>query len=190
MLNVRLKHIVLQMLNVDIKTSIAKEDYQKFIIIFAKALLSFGSPSHRIEAQLNSLTRVFEIEAEFQHVPGSIQVSFGNPESKSSETCLVKSDGGLALGRIHAVHNIYRAVLHDDMYASDGTYQLRKLLATPSRYGMKLRFVLSFITCFVICGIAFSGSLNDMWVSGLMGLIVRLMQNIASKSDLSASGSE
>lgn len=123
-------------------------------------------------------------------MPGSIQVSFGNPETKSSETCLIKSAGGLALGRIHAVHNIYRAVLHDDMYASDGTYQLRKLLVAPPRYGAKLRYVLSFITCFVICGIAFSGSLNDMWVSGLMGLMVRIMQNIASKSDLSASGSE
>ena len=168
----------------------ALEIYQKFILIFAKALLAFGSPSHRVEAQLNSLARVFELEAQFQHTPGVIQVSFGNPETKSSETCLIKSNVGMSLGRVNACHNIYRAVLHDDMAASEGTYIVRKLLNSPPRYGMKTRYVLSFLTCFIICGIAFQGSLNDMWVAGVMGLIVRTMQNISSKSELSASGSE
>ncbi|KAL5490448.1 PRM10_2 [Sanghuangporus weigelae] len=166
------------------------EDYQRFILLFAKALLTFGSPSHRIEAQLNSLAKVFEIEAQFQHTPGTIQVSFGNPEQKSSETCLIKSGVSLSLGRIHSVHNIYRSVLHDDMYASDGMRQLRKLLIAPPQYGQLIRYVLSFMTCFLICGVAFNGSINDMWVAGIMGFIVRVMQNIASKSDLSASGSE
>ncbi|KAI5123301.1 hypothetical protein M0805_009322 [Coniferiporia weirii] len=166
------------------------DDYQKFVLIFAKALLAFGSPSHRIEAQLNSLAKVFEMEAQFQHTPGIIQVSFGNPELKSSETCLIKSNVGLSLGRIHSVHNIYRSVLHDDMYASEGAYQLRKLLAAPERYKPVIRYTLSFISCLLICSVAFGGSLNDMWVAGFMGLIVRIMQNIASKSDLSASGSE
>ncbi|EJD05985.1 DUF1212-domain-containing protein [Fomitiporia mediterranea MF3/22] len=169
---------------------LAPEDYQKFILIFAKALIAFGSPSHRIEAQLNSLAKVFELEAQFQHTPGIIQVSFGNPEQKSSETCLIKSGVSLALGHIHSTHSVYRSVLHDDMYASDGVYQLRKLLNSPPQYGPKTRYVLSFITCLLICGVAFGGSLNDMWVAGVMGVLVRVMQNIASKSDLSASGSE
>lgn len=166
------------------------EDYQKFILLFAKALLSFGSPSHRIEAQLNSLAKVFEMEAQFQHTPGIIQVSFGNAEQKSSETCLIKSSVGISLGRIHGVHNIYRQVLHDDMYATDGMKELRKMLKAPPLYGQAIRYALSFITCFLICGVAFGGSLNDMWVAGLLGFIVRIIQNIASKSDLSASGSE
>lgn len=166
------------------------EEYQKFILIFAKGLLTFGSPSHRVEAQLNSLSKIFEIEAQFQHTPGVIQVSFGNAEMKSSETCLIKSNVGLSLGNIHNVHNIYRAVLHDDMYASEGSYQIRKLLHAPPRYKLPIRFFLSYVTCMLICGIAFGGSLNDMWVAGIMGVITRGMQNIASKSDLSASGSE
>ena len=166
------------------------EEYHKFILIFAKALLAFGSPSHRVEAQLNSLSKIFELEAQFQHTPGVVQVSFGNAELKSSETCLIKSSVGLSLGNIHNIHNIYRAVLHDDKYASEGTYEIRKLLLAPPRYKQGFRFFLSFITCTLICGIAFGGSLNDMWVAGLMGILTRAMQNIASKSDLSASGSE
>lgn len=88
------------------------------------------------------------------------------------------------------MHNIYRAVLHDDMYASHGTRSLRKLLNAKPHYGSKTRSLLSFITCLLICGVAFGGSLNDMWVAGVMGLMVRIMQLIASKSELSASGSE
>lgn len=152
--------------------------------------MTFGSPSHRVEAQLNSLSKIFEIEAQFQHTPGVVQVSFGNAEMKSSETCLIKSSVGLSLGNIHSIHNIYRAVLHDDMYASEGSYQLRRLLFAPPRYKQPTRFFLSFVTCTLICGVAFGGSLNDMWVAGIMGIITRTMQNIASKSDLSASGSE
>lgn len=166
------------------------DEYHKFCLMFAKALLAFGSPSHRIEAQLNSLTKVFMMEAQFHHTTGTIQVSFGNPESRTAETCLIKSPVGLALGRIHAVHNVYRSVLHDDMYASHGTRELRKLLESPPRYGPKVHYILSFICCLLICGVAFGGSLNDMWVAGLMGLLVRVMQNIAAKSQLSASGSE
>lgn len=164
--------------------------YQKFCLTFAKALLAFGSPSHRIEAQLNSLAKVFQIEAQFLHTTGTIQVSFGDPESRNSETCLIKSPTGLALGRIHAVHNIYREVIHDEMYSSDGAREIRKLLHAPSRYGTKLRLGLAFITCLLICGIAFGGSLNDMWVAGVAGFIVRIIQIYAAKSELSASGSE
>ncbi|KAH8117480.1 DUF1212-domain-containing protein [Phellopilus nigrolimitatus] len=166
------------------------DEYQKFVLIFAKALLTFGSPSHRVEAQLNSLAKVFELEAQFQVTPGIIQVSFGNPETKSSETCLIKSNVGLSLGRIHQVHNVYRHVLHDDMSASDGNHALRKLIYAPARYNQSIRYFLSYLSCLLICGIAFGGSLNDMWVAGFMGLLVRIMQNIAAKSDLSASGSE
>ena len=171
-------------------SSAATDEYQQFILTISKALLAFGSPSHRIEAQLNSLAKVFEIEAQFNHTTGTIQVSFGDPESRTAETCIIKSPVGLALGRINAVHNIYRSVLRDEMYASDATDELRALLAAPPRYGLKSRLVLAFLTSGLISGIAFGGSLNDMWVAGILGVIVRLGQNYASKSDLSASGSE
>lgn len=156
----------------------------------AKSLLFFGSPSHRIEAQLNSLAKVFNIEAQFLHSTSTIQVSFGNPETGQSETCLIKSPVSLALSRIHAVHNIYRAVLHDEMPASEGTRSLKALLGAPPRYSLRFGYLLSFICSFLICGIAFGGSLNDMWVAGVAGFLVRFIQNFAAKSELSASGSQ
>lgn len=173
-----------------ILSSAALPAYQEFTLTFAKSLLVFGSPSHRIEAQLNSLAKVFKMEAQFLHTAGTIQVCFGDPESDTSETCLIKAPVGMALGRIHEIHNIYRDVIHDEMPASKGTVEIRKLLAAAPLFGSKFRYFLSFMTCFLICGIAFSGSLNDMWVAGVAGFAVRLIQRVAAKSDLSASGSE
>ena len=150
----------------------------------------FGSPSHRIEAQLNSLARVFEIEAQFHAVPGAIQVQFGRPEYGSSDTRFIRMPVGLALSRIHTIHNVYRLVLHDEMYASKARKELVKLLRAIPRYGATTQCILAFFTCGLICGIAFAGSLNDMWAAGVLGAIVCAFQIKAAKSQLSAGGSE
>lgn len=169
---------------------VAVKEYQTFIVTLTRALLTFGSPSHRIESQLLSLVKVFYVDAEFLHTAGTVQIAFGDAVHHNTENFLIKSNLSLSLSRIHSVHNIYRMVLHDEMRASDGTRDLKKLLEAPPRYGYALRCLLSFITSGLISGIAFGGSVNDMWVSGILGLSVRLGLNHASKSDLSASGSE
>ncbi|KAJ8454118.1 hypothetical protein ONZ51_g13212 [Trametes cubensis] len=45
---------------------------QKFLMRLAKALMTFGAPSHRIESQLLSAARILEVDAEFIHIPGVI----------------------------------------------------------------------------------------------------------------------
>ena len=171
-------------------TFTAVKEYQTFIVTLTRSLLTFGSPSHRIESQLLSLVKVFNVDAEFLHTAGTVQIAFGDAVHHNTENFLIKCNLSLSLSRIHNVHNIYRMVLHDEMRASDGTRDLKKLLEAPPRYGYALRCLLSFITSGLISGIAFGGSVNDMWVSGILGLSVRLGLNHASKSDLSASGSE
>ena len=157
----------------------------------AKALITFGSPSHRIEAQLNSLIQFFKIDAQFAIMQGTIFLSFGDSEEdcKAPELILVKANQGLALNRIHQLHEIYRAVLHDDMYASEGTNRLRKMMKFPRRYGDRFCIGLQFLCCFLICGIAFGGSLNDMWAAGVLGALVRYSQNYIGKTSTAGNGS-
>ena len=44
----------------------------------AKALMTFGAPSHRIESQLLSAARILEVNAQFIHIPGVIICSLGD----------------------------------------------------------------------------------------------------------------
>lgn len=160
-------------------------DRQKFILRLAKALMTYGAPSHRIESQLVAAARVLEVDASFVHLPSIIIASFGDPASHQSETHFVKSGGGLDLGKLHATHAIYRKVVHDEIGAKDGTLELVKLMRQKPIYGLRIRCVLALLCSAIICPIGFGGSFADMWIAGAAGLCLCWLQlHAASKSAL------
>ena len=56
------------------------------VLKLAKALMSFGSPSHRIEAQLAATSKVLGINAKFVHIPSVTMVGFGDRDTRTSDT--------------------------------------------------------------------------------------------------------
>ncbi|KAJ3739513.1 hypothetical protein DFH05DRAFT_1537950 [Lentinula detonsa] len=111
---------------------------QEFLIKLARALMTFGAPSHRIESQLIAAARILEVEAEFIHLPGVIICSFGDQDLGTSETHFVKCAGRLALGALHKVHLIYRSVVHDEISAKKASKDLDDLLLAPPSLIMSL----------------------------------------------------
>lgn len=153
----------------------------------AKSLMTFGAPSHRIEAQLLSAARILEVDGEFIHIPGVIICTFGDQDTRTSETHFVKCSGRLSLGSLHNVHQIYRAVVHDEISAKKATEQLDDLLTAKPLYSLVVRAILAFCISALICPLAFGGSLVDMWVAGAGSTVLCLMQiGVASKSQLYA----
>ncbi|KAJ3716306.1 hypothetical protein DFJ43DRAFT_1100995 [Lentinula guzmanii] len=159
---------------------------QEFLIKLARALMTFGAPSHRIESQLIAAARILEVEAEFIHLPGVIICSFGDQDLGTSETHFVKCAGRLALGALHKVHLIYRSVVHDEISAKKASNELDDLLLAPPLYSAAFRCLLAFCLSALICPLAFGGSFLDMWVAGAGALIMSLLQLCAAKSSLYA----
>ncbi|KAJ3802026.1 hypothetical protein GGU11DRAFT_813697 [Lentinula aff. detonsa] len=159
---------------------------QEFLIKLARALMTFGAPSHRIESQLIAAARILEVEAEFIHLPGVIICSFGDQDLGTSETHFVKCAGRLALGALHKVHLIYRSVVHDEISAKKASKELDDLLLAPPLYSAAFRCLLAFCLSALICPLAFGGSFLDMWVAGAGALIMSLLQLCAAKSSLYA----
>ena len=126
----------------------------------AKALMTFGAPSHRIESQLLSAARILEVDAEFIHIPGVIICSFGDQDTKTSEMHFVKSGGRLSLGSLHEVHQIYREVVHDEISARRATEKLEALMEAKPLYSPYTRCFLAFCLSALICALAFGGSLD------------------------------
>lgn len=56
---------------------------QDFILKLAKALMTFGAPSHRIESQLSSVASVLDVDAQFVHLPSVVIASFGDHDVRS-----------------------------------------------------------------------------------------------------------
>ncbi|EJD01769.1 DUF1212-domain-containing protein [Fomitiporia mediterranea MF3/22] len=163
---------------------------QRFIITFALALIAFGSPSHRIEPQLASTAALFELPAQFVHTPNCVQICFGRPEAHASETLLVKANSSLDLGRIHDTHGVYRAVVRDEISATEGRKRLEDIIRRPPTYSQKLQCLFAFVQGVVLCGSSFGGSLNDMWVAGILSLLATIVQNHIADSQHSSSGSD
>ncbi|KAG5634310.1 hypothetical protein H0H81_002462 [Sphagnurus paluster] len=162
---------------------------QEFLIKLAKALMTFGAPSHRIESQLVAAARILEVEAEFIHLPSVIICSFGDQELGCSETHFVKCGGRLSLGALHKVHLIYRSVVHDEISAKRATADLESLLNAPPLYPIWCRCILAFSLSALICPLAFGGSFLDLWIAGAGAFVLSILQlNVASKSVLYANG--
>ncbi|KAI0796615.1 hypothetical protein C8Q75DRAFT_802303 [Abortiporus biennis] len=149
---------------------------QNFIMRLARALMTFGAPSHRIESQLLSAARILEVDAEFIHIPGVIICSFGDQDTKTTETHFVKCGGRLSLGSLHNVHQIYRAVVHDEISARKATIRLEEILTAPPIYPTPVRLTFAFLISALICPLAFGGSFLDMWIAGLGSVSLHTIQ--------------
>lgn len=160
---------------------------EMFILRLAKALMTFGAPSHRIESQLDATAIVLEVNAQFIHLPSVIIASFGDQDNQASETHFVKANGRLALGKLHNVHQVYRQVVHDEISAEEGTVLLTKLMREPPLYNSLIRCFIAFLCCALICPLAFGGSFLDMWVAGACGAVLCFLQlHAATKSAMYA----
>ncbi|TCD64324.1 hypothetical protein EIP91_004234 [Steccherinum ochraceum] len=158
---------------------------QTFLTELAHTLMIFGAPSHRIESQLLSAARILEVDAEFIHIPGVIICSFGDSETRTTDTNFIKCSGRLSLGALHQVHQIYRQVVHDEISAKDATQLMDDLRHASPVYGSLVRCALAFAISALICPLAFGGSFVDMWIAGLGSVVLCLMQiSTAAQSTL------
>ena len=158
---------------------------QDFIMKLAKALMVFGAPSHRVESQLSATALVLEIDAQFIHLPSIVICCFGDQDTNTSETHFIKASGGLDLGKLHRVHNVYKAVMHDEIDAGEGTKKIHELLKAPSIYGLWARIVLSFLSSAIIAPMGFGGSFIDGIAAGCLGVLLSFWQlHVASKSSM------
>lgn len=156
---------------------------RKFILTLAKSLLTFGSPSHRIDTQLSTASKILDAKAAFVHIPDVIIVTFGDEDVASTETHFVKAKGQIALTPLHRVHLVYRQVLHDEMTVGDGTQELKEILHARAIYSLWPRCFFAFLTAAMISAMVFGGSIIDMWISGLCACVLQYLGlDAASKS--------
>jgi uncharacterized membrane protein YjjP (DUF1212 family) len=165
----------------------ALDHRKKFILLLAKAFLTFGAPSHRVESQLFASADKLLIQASFAYIPGIIMVSFNDGETRTTELHFVRSSGRIALSALNNVHDVYRDVCDDRVAVPDGISTLDRILRAPPLYPLIARCGLAFVCASVICPLAFGGSFIDMWVSGTCACVLQYLGlQAAAKSSVYA----
>ncbi|GAA5821568.1 hypothetical protein JCM10212_006518 [Sporobolomyces blumeae] len=163
-----------------VATLIQKQD---FILKLAKALMTFGAPSHRLESQLNATAAVLGVNAQFIHVPSVVIASFGDSDTHTSETKFIKASGGLNLGQLHRIHTIYREVIHDEMGVEEGIVHLDRCLKAKPIYPNWIRVLFAGMCAGIICPLGFAGSIIDALVAGFFGATLCFLQLFVARKN-------
>jgi hypothetical protein len=124
-----------------LKHPTAQEEGETFIVILARALMKFGSPSHRVESQLHAVSIVLGIDMEVIHLPKCTLLSFGRGKGSKSSTFtkVVKASDLVELGRLHELHCIYRRVVHRQQTAKQASKEVKALIKAKPIYGLVVR---------------------------------------------------
>ncbi|KAJ2555376.1 pheromone-regulated protein prm10 [Coemansia sp. RSA 1933] len=154
---------------------------QNFLLVASRALMAFGAPLHRLEANLIAIALNLDVEATFAALPGIILITFGDEDTRSSETYVVRAASGYDMHRLGRTNRVIRRVLKSRISVGQGVRNLERILATPPIYPWWI-MIADYVLCsFFICPLFWKGSWTDAGVSAMIGLIVGLLQLLAGR---------
>ncbi|KAJ2739154.1 pheromone-regulated protein prm10, partial [Coemansia sp. BCRC 34301] len=143
-----------------------------FVMHLARAWHAFGSPAHRMETNLMEVARYLQIDACFFTVPGLTLISFGDPDTHSSETHIVRATDGYDMQRLEQVNRISRQVRKDQATVHDSIGQIEALLAAPQQYAWAVRIAMCFAQSFCVAATLFQGAWLEALLAGALGALV------------------
>jgi uncharacterized membrane protein YjjP (DUF1212 family) len=103
-------------------------------------------------------------------LPGLMMLTFGDAETHTSETKLIKCARGLDVAKLERVNHISHMVARGKMAVPEALDMLEEVRISPptwSTYWVLAAYVVSAAT---VASLFFGGSWTDFWVSGIFGL--------------------
>ncbi|KAL1916441.1 uncharacterized protein VTP21DRAFT_5632 [Calcarisporiella thermophila] len=155
---------------------------QDFLLRLCKGFLMSGAPSHRLETALDAASKAVGIDAQFAFLPNLTLVSFGDAETHTSETHILKIASGLDMGRLVKLNRIYTRVVKQEQAVPEALHELDEILNAPPYYKNWVLLLAYTSASMAISPIAFQGSWADSLASGFVGLIVGGCQLLANRS--------
>ncbi len=105
-----------------------------FLIELARALHSFGSPAHRLEAALALMAEKLGLAGQFFSTPTAIFAYLGQGDQQ--QTVLVRVEpGSVDLARLSTLEEVIGEVAEKRLSAAQAAERVRQALAEPDRWG-------------------------------------------------------
>lgn len=154
---------------------------QDLLIRLCKSLIRYGAPSHRIELAMEAMCKTFGIDGSFAFLPGLMMISFGDSDTHTSETHLIKCAQGFDMGRLAKVNKIARAVVYGDLEPSEALMELKTINDEKPPYGIWVMLASFAVSSGLIAPLVFKGSWYDMLAGMGLGSVVGLTSLLASR---------
>ena len=148
-----------------------------FIAKLAESLHQYGTPSHELEDILQSCSEKLSVPAAFFSTPTAIFISF--PESEKDRTVLRRvTPGEIDLEKLVAVNKVVASFLDDKIDTVSATEKLDSIATQKSSFSNSV-YVLAFAVASGAVVSFFGGGVNEVFVTGLIGLLVGCLELIA-----------
>lgn len=154
-----------------------------YLLKLCRALMTYGAPTHRLEAYMRMSARVLGIEGQFMYLPDTMIISFDDSNTHTTEVKIVRAGQGLDFGRLRDVHEIYKEVVHDRMGVDEATARLNEITARKDKYPVWLRILLYGVASAMVAPFGFEGRYIDMPICFILGCLVGFLQLYISPSN-------
>ncbi|KAJ2453550.1 pheromone-regulated protein prm10 [Coemansia sp. RSA 2336] len=154
---------------------------QDFIMHLARAWHAFGSPVHRMEANLLAVANYLNIDACFFSVPGLTLISFGDPDTHSSETHIVRASDGYDMYRLEQANRISRQLRKGKASVHESIRDIEELMAKSPVFAWYWQLGFSFIQSFFVSMTLFHGTWREAALAGGLGIFVGAFELISSR---------
>ncbi|KAI0287073.1 hypothetical protein BC826DRAFT_74601 [Russula brevipes] len=157
---------------------------QTFVLKLARAMMMFGGPTHRLQAQIQSTAQVLEISLSCLYLPDVMLIAFDDDITSTSSVKLIRQSSALDLGKLQDAHKIYWRVIHDDISVTDASSALDGLMLSKPLYSPLQLIFFGGMASASICSVSFNGSLIDSLVSFPLGALLVAVQIVSVRNEL------
>jgi len=154
-------------------------DAVEFILRLARALHSYGTPSHQIEDALQALALRIGRPAQFMATPTSIIISVG-PEFAERIHLLRVEPGEQDLGKLSDVFDIANEVASGEVTPATGSARLTEVAVAKPRY-RSLVVVLAMGLSSAAASRFLGGGTRELPVAAVIGLVTGLLSVVAGR---------
>ncbi len=154
-----------------------------YLLKLCRALMTYGAPTHRLEAYMRMSARVLGIEGQFLYLPDTMIISFDDSNTHTTEVKIVRVSQGLDFGRLRDVHEIYKEVVHDRIGVDEATARLDQITASKPKYPVWFRILLYGVASAMVAPFGFEGRYIDMPICFVLGCLVGFLQLYISPSN-------
>ncbi len=151
-----------------------------FVVRLATALHRFGVPCHNLEALIHRLTQALLLPSQVMSLPTAFLASFGPWEHQRSVIVRVDAQG-LDLTKVAKLIGVAHDVAEGRATVTDGTAQVVAIEQAPVTFGSNWQLVAGTLASAAV-GRLFGGSVADMLVSALIGLVVAVQARLLAQS--------
>lgn len=175
---------------------------QTFILKLARAMMMFGSPTHRLQAQMQSTARVLEISLSCMYLPDVMLIAFDDDVTSTSSVKLIRQSSALDLGKVQDAYKVYWRVgvpcqgrqvkglkrliqvIHDDISVTEASAALDELMLSKPLYSPWQLIFFGGMASASICSVSFNGSVIDSLVSFPLGALLVAVQMLSVRNEL------